>query len=219
MVNITVTMVTDPWRDLAFSYVPGGSRRAIEALFALDAALGGVLRTTREPLVGQMRLAWWREALERLDAGAPPAEPVLQALASEVLPRGIAGGELRDMVDGWEPLLGALGPDAIADHARCRGRLLFEIAARTMEAAAGDPVADAGEGWALADLSGNLSDAGTGNLARERAATALAQVRGMRWSRNGRPLGALALIAQRSLRGPIPPSFVVRLARFRLAGR
>jgi phytoene synthase len=219
MVNITVTMVTDPWRDLAFSYVPHGSRRAIEALFALDAALGGVLRTTREPLVGQMRLAWWREALDRLDAGAPPAEPVLQALAGEVLPRGIGGGELRGMVDGWEPLLGGLGSDAIADHARLRGRLLFEIAARTIGAAAGDPVADAGEGWALADLSGNLSDAGAGTLARERAATALAGVRGARWSRNGRPLGALSLIAQRRLNGPIPPMFVVRLARFRLTGR
>lgn len=219
MVNITVTMVIDPWRDLAFSYAPEGTRRAVEALFALDAALGGVLRTTREPLVGQMRLAWWREALERLDAGAPPAEPVLQALASEVLPRGVAGGELRDMVDGWEPLLGELGPDAIADHARLRGRLLFEIAARMIDAAAGDPVADAGEGWALADLSGNLSDAGAGTLAREPAATALARARGARWSRNGRPLGALSLIAQRRLSGPIPPVFVVRLARFRLTGR
>lgn len=219
MVNVTVTMLIDSWRDLAFSYAPDGARGAVEALFALDAALGDVLRTTREPLVGQMRLAWWREALQRLDVTEPPAEPVLRALAATVLPSGVSGAALSEMIDAWEPLLSGIGCETIDDHARLRGRTLFEAAGRVLDAAPSDRVGEAGEGWALADLAGNLSDAGQASLAREQAALALARARASRWDRNGRALGALALIAQRRLAGPLPPTFVFRLARFRLTGR
>lgn len=219
MVNVTVRMVTDPWLDLALSYAPDRSRAALDALFALDTALGNVLRTTRETLVGQMRLAWWREALQGLDASGAPAEPVLQSLTETVVPLGITGRALGEMVDAWEPLLGDIGTGSIDDHARLRGRALFAIAGVALGAAAGDPVGDAGEGWALADLAANLSNPALARPARERAATMLAHARGARWSRNGRALGALALIAERRLNGPIPPTFVFRLARFRLTGR
>ncbi|MEI9850036.1 MAG: squalene/phytoene synthase family protein [Sphingomonas sp.] len=53
---------------------------ALAALLALDDALARLIRTTGEPALGQMRLAWWRESLERLDAAPPPAEPVLATL-------------------------------------------------------------------------------------------------------------------------------------------
>jgi len=212
-------MVADPWRDLALSYAPVRSRAALDSLFALDTALGNVLRTTREPLVGQMRLAWWREALEGLDASGAPAEPVLQALAAAVLPLGITGRALSGMVDAWEPLLGDIGTASIDDHARQRGGALFATAGLALDAAPDDPVGDAGEGWALADLAANLSDPALSSEARKRAATLLTHARRLRWSRNGRALGALALVADRRLRGPVPPTFVLRLARFRLTGR
>jgi phytoene synthase len=144
---------------------------------------------------------------------------VLQSLAGAVLPLGITGRALSEMVEAWEPLLGDVGIGSIDDHARLRGRALFAMAGRAVDAAPGDPVEDAGEGWALADLAANLSDPALASQARERAATLLAHARRPRWSRNGRALGALALIADRQLSGPIPPTFVLRLARFRLTGR
>lgn len=209
----------DHWQSLALSYAPDKSRAALDALFALDTALGNVLRTTREPLVGQMRLAWWREALQGLDASGAPAEPVLQSLADAVLPLGITGRALSEMVEAWEPLLGDIGTGSTDDQARLRGRALFTMAGMALGAAPDDPIGDAGEGWALADLAANLSDPALASQARERAATMLAHARRSRWSRNGRALGALALIADRQLSGPIPPTFVLRLARFRLTGR
>jgi len=204
---------------LALSYAPGRSRAALDALFGLDAALGNVLRTTRDPLVGQMRLAWWREALQGLDATGAPAEPVLQSLTAAVLPLGITGRALSEMVEAWEPLLDDIGTGSIDDHARLRGRALFTMAGMAVGAAPDDPVGDAGEGWALADLAANLSDAALASQVRERAATMLTQSRRPRWSRRGRALGALALIADRQLSGPVPAIFVLRLARFRLTGR
>ena len=41
-----------------------------------------------------MRLAWWREALQRLDTAPAPGEPVLRELAAAVLPLGVTGTAL-----------------------------------------------------------------------------------------------------------------------------
>jgi phytoene synthase len=78
----------DPDRLLALSYVPARKRPGVETLWRLDAALGKVLAGGREPLISQIKLAWWREALERLDTEKAPAEPILEAVAAYILPRG-----------------------------------------------------------------------------------------------------------------------------------
>src|SRR5689334_18098035 len=97
-------MDLDPDRKLALAYVPAAARPAVEALWRLDAALAGILATGTQPLISQMRLAWWREALEALDRAPPPAEPVLQALAAHVLP-AVTGAELAALEEGWLVLL------------------------------------------------------------------------------------------------------------------
>ncbi|MEO5493381.1 MAG: squalene/phytoene synthase family protein [Sphingomonas sp.] len=218
MVNVTVTANEDPQCELALSYAPPDRRAALHALFALDAALGQVLRTTREPMVGQMRLAWWREALVRLDSAPPPPEPVLQALGSEVLPLGPTGETLAGMTDGWEVLLGTIDERTVADHARLRGEVLFKQAGLLL-GAEGDPIAEAGQGWALADLAVHLSESALAASARGAALPLLAGAASHRWSRAGRALGALTHIARLNLAGPATPWRVPRLAWHRLTGR
>jgi phytoene synthase len=219
MVNTALTNGADPLRDLAVSYAPKGARAGVTALFALDAALGRILRTTSEPMVGQMRLAWWREALARLDVTASPAEPVLQAVARDALPLGATGGALARMVDGWEILLGDLGDDALTSHAIERGVVLFEQVGRVTGASPDDPLAPAGQGWALADLAANVGDAEVAGRARVMATDAFRDMTGKRWSRRGRALGALSLAAQLALDGPPRPWWVARLAWHRMSGR
>ena len=218
MVNCAVTTIDDPERALALSYAPADRRAALHALFTLDAALGQVLQTTREPMVGQMRLAWWREALERLDGAPPPAEPVLQALAADVLPLAVTGAELARMVDGWEALLGAIDARTIEDHGRLRGGVLFEQAGLVLDACS-DPLSEAGRGWALADLGNHLSDPTIATLARDLARPLLERAGDRRWSRNGRALGAMTHSARMRLDGPPTPRRIVRLAWHRLTGR
>ena len=208
----------DPERALALSYAVTGADAAA-AILALDDRLAAILRRTGEPLVGQMRLTWWREALERLDREPAPAEPVLQALAAAVLPRGVTGAALAGVVDGWEVLLAdPLDRDAMIAHAQ-RGRVLFTSIARTIDAQDA-VIGEAGEGWALADLSLHLLDPAArraaGDLARARLDAALTQ----RWSRAGRPLGALAHLARLDLRDHRrSPRRVFRLLFHRLTGR
>ena len=69
-------------------YAPADVRPAWMALHGLDLELESVVAGTTEPMIGAIRLAWWREALQGLDAGKVPAQPLLQLIAAEVLPRG-----------------------------------------------------------------------------------------------------------------------------------
>ncbi|OYX38169.1 MULTISPECIES: squalene/phytoene synthase family protein [unclassified Sphingomonas] len=190
--------VADPERALALSYAPRTARAGLAALWALDETLGGILRGGRDPMVSQLRLTWWYEALCRLDQAPPPAQPLLQALAAEILPRGITGAELAAMIDGWEALLDPdpLGDNAIAAYAEARGGGLFRAAGRVFGSPT-DALVAAGQGWALVDLARHCGNpvlaARALLLARSPLDTALARP----WHRQARPLGMLACLARR----------------------
>lgn len=214
-------------RALALGYAPGGARAAIDALFALDGALGQILRTGREPLISQMRLTWWHDALTRLDIAPPPAEPILQALADAVLPRGVSGAGLAAMVEGWEALLdpGPGDPASRALFADRRGGDLFRAAGTVLGARGNPPLALVGSGWALADLARHLGDRATAEAALSEARAILVGVARHRWGGEVRALGALSHLALLDtavpLDQPIPwgsPRRVGRLLWHRLSG-
>lgn len=218
MVNAAETYGIDPAvghaeRALALGYAPAARREGLAALFALDATLARLTRHTRDAMVAQMRLTWWHEALSALGTRDVPGQPILEALAGQVSAGRVTPAGLAAIVEGWEALL----DDAPLAHARQRGAALFAAAAGVLGAA--DPVAAAGEGWALADLVLHTPDPAVGAEARTLAAAALTSTH--RWSRAGRPLGALALVARNDLAGIAPgaPARVLALLRLRLTGR
>jgi phytoene synthase len=208
---------------LALSYIPARVRPAVEALWVLDATLAAVLTSGRDPLLSQIKLAWWRDALEQLDGGKPPAEPALEAVAAHVLPRGITGIELAAMEVGWTLLLtpDPLTADELDRFAAHRGGLLFRYGARLLGGAFID-VEAGGQAWALIDLarhSGSEVDA-------EAAIAAAAARRWGRWPSRLRPLGMLAALAQRDSEPgrvrweePGAPPRMLRMLRHRLTGR
>ncbi|MDP9423541.1 MAG: hypothetical protein M3Q19_12060 [Pseudomonadota bacterium] len=89
------------------------------------------MTSSTQPALGAIRLAWWREALERLDASPPPPEPRLQAAAAELLPRGVTGTMLAGLEDGWATLLDE-EPDI--ERVRERGVKLFAMGATLLGA-------------------------------------------------------------------------------------
>jgi phytoene synthase len=211
-------MNLDPERRLALAYVPAAVRPAVEALWRLDAAFAAILATGTQPLVSQMRLAWWREALQRLDIAPPPAEPVLQALAANVLPT-VRGAELAEMEEAWLILLadGPLGAEDLADYAARRGGLLFRYSARLLGDSA-FAVDHAGALWALADLARHSRRAG-----EVKNSPSESQVK---WPAKLRPLGMLAMLAKRDLEkigGKTEkagsPARLVRMIRHRISGK
>ena len=116
-------------RDLVRHYWPVELRPAFDALFAIDDALRDVVASSTDPALGAIRLAWWREALERLDASPPPPEPRLRAAAAELLPRGLTGAMLAGLEDGWATLF---DEDPDIDRIAGRGERLFAIASRLL---------------------------------------------------------------------------------------
>jgi len=212
----------DPDRTLALSYVGARHRPALEALWRLDVALGAVLAGGRDPMLSRIKLVWWRDALEALDAKPAPAEPVLQAVAGAVLPLGVTGTELSAMEEGWAALLSEapLTPDDLGTYAAARGATLFGLSARLLGGPEGQ-VGTAGEAWALADLARHSNEAD--------ADAALARLRTLplppRLPGRVRPLGMLAALARRDAEPNRPrweqqgsPGRMGRMLRYRLTG-
>ncbi len=77
-------------RFLAIQVAPEGKRAALYAMAALNSEIASVAEIVSEALIGHIRLAWWREALEEIEAGKTPRNhPLVLALADvqRVYPR------------------------------------------------------------------------------------------------------------------------------------
>lgn len=215
--------LADPERALAVAYAPAQVRAALAAIFALDERFGGIVSSTTEPMIGLMRLAWWRETLEKLDRDPAPAEPLLKRLAEQVLPRGPTGASLAAIEDGWAALIdGEPDEDAIARHGRERGGNLFKAGAALL-GADDMRLAVAGEVWALTDLGYRHSDGKVRDSALARARKLAAAIPSGRWARPARPLAALFVLAVRDAfaksRAQGSPQRLLRMLALRLTGR
>lgn len=155
--NVTLGEMLSPPQRIACSYVPAGARPPWHALLALDRRLSRIVAEKREPLLAQMRLAWWRDILGQPAAIWPLGEPLLAALRPFEGERAALTG----IVDGWERMLGepplpAGDFEALAD-ARGAG---FKALARVIGAADDAALLHAlGRQWALADIGLHLGDA------------------------------------------------------------
>jgi phytoene synthase len=218
----------DTERQLALSYVPAARRPALATLWRLDATLGGLLAGGSQPMVTQIKLAWWREAMEALDRTAPPAEPLLQAVAHILVPAGLSGATPAEMTGGWEILLTSetIREEDLGAYARQRGGLLFRCSALLLGQLSGAEVERAGEGWALVDLARR---SGTAEEAEQALAAARLRMAGSferRWSAALRPLGMLAALARRDADRGIgrlerrgAPARLLAMVRHRLTGK
>ena len=74
----------DPDRYVSALFAPAKVRPALIALYAFHHEVARIGAIAREPMAGHVRLAWWREQLETIYAGATPEAPVPRALAEAV---------------------------------------------------------------------------------------------------------------------------------------
>lgn len=91
----------DEDRWLASRFAPADVRTRLIAIYALNHEIARTADVVSQAAIGDIRLAWWREALAEIAAGKlPRAHPLLQAIA----PRDV-GSPL------WERLIEARGKD------------------------------------------------------------------------------------------------------------
>lgn len=79
----TLVRRVDADRWLASRFAPAPVRARLTAIYAVNYEIARTAETVREPGIGHIRLAWWREALQEIAHGAAPrAHPVLEAYAA-----------------------------------------------------------------------------------------------------------------------------------------
>jgi phytoene/squalene synthetase len=72
----------DPDRYFAALFAPSPARPYLFALYAFNHEVARVAETAREPMMGAIRLEWWRETVEGAHQGAPRNHDVARGLAA-----------------------------------------------------------------------------------------------------------------------------------------
>ncbi|HVI33131.1 squalene/phytoene synthase family protein [Phenylobacterium sp.] len=144
----------DPDRWLSSRFVGDREKRAdVVAIYAFDHELARAPKVASNPLLGEIRLAWWREVLDEVYEGRPVRRhPTAQALAQAIRRRSLPREPLEAMIDARYRELDA-SPMSVAEAlewARDTGGLAAELAARILDPAGDTAKArGAGSAWAL----------------------------------------------------------------------
>lgn len=188
-----------PEAELALAWSPPMVRGPLTTALQFDRRLARIVARTTEPMLGQMRLAWWRDALGMPVAERPRGDAVLDGLGQHW-----AGHEaaLIAMVEGWEVLVTAeqLGRSEIEAFGSQRGAFFNALHDGS---SASDRIAAAALRWALADAAAGVSDDGERKLLIE---TGLVRTDAAgRLPKSLRGLAVLEALALRALRrGGVP---------------
>jgi phytoene synthase len=145
----------DRERYLCALFAPPDGRERLFALYAFNTEIARVRETVTEPLIGQMRLQWWREAIAEFGSGKVRSHPVAQALSAafsdraprpELLERLLATREL-DLDDAPPADLAALESYATGSSAALQQLALDLLQVRSD--AADRAARHVGIAWAL----------------------------------------------------------------------
>ncbi len=144
----------DPDRWLSSRFIAEPQARAdVLAVYAFDHELARAPRVASNALLAEIRLTWWREALEEIFEDRPArAHPTVQALAEVVRRRGLSRAVMETMIDARYRELdpAPISENELLDWARDTGGLAAQLAAQIL-----DPATDArlalagGSAWAL----------------------------------------------------------------------
>ena len=195
----------DPDRWLSSRFVADPQARAdLVAIYLFDHELARAPKVASNPLVGEIRLTWWREVLDEAFGAAPVRQhPVALALADAIRRRSLERAPLEAMIDARYRELDAepMTLREALEWARDTGGMAAVAAAACL-----DPKADmtaigrGGEAWAIARL---MSTAGLeGEEAGAALKAALAAARGV--SVAAFPAIAHAALARPRARGRAP---------------
>jgi phytoene/squalene synthetase len=109
----------DPDRFFAALFAPEAKRGHLFALTALYYELAHAAATPREPMLAQIRLAWWRETIAQARVGHPREHFVAQALAETLaafdLPDSLFEAMIVARAGGREGFADAAAAEAYAD--------------------------------------------------------------------------------------------------------
>lgn len=89
----------DPDRYHATLFAPAGARPHLFALYAFSHEVARARDAASTPLTAEIRLQWWRDAIDGEARGDVQANPVAAALEDAILRRGLPRKPLTDLID------------------------------------------------------------------------------------------------------------------------
>lgn len=177
---------------LALAYAPPQTQGLFTGLFAWDQRLARIVAHHSEPLVAQIKLAWWRDILT--GTGTESGDTAFKSIAIAWAGRLT---DLSPMVDGWENML-APSPDFCAVAAGRAAPFAALASSLGCEAIIVEGARIGAMRWALIDIHDHLSQPTERRDARLLAAQLPAPR--CRLPRALRPLAVLDGLARRALR-------------------
>jgi len=136
-------------RYLTLLFLKPKDRFRLALLLAFNQEIGQIAERVTEPLIGEMRLTWWRDTLS---AESRPKHPLAEALIAQIAKEQLPRDPLLAMI---EPRRRELDKEPFADlaemarHARATAGLLNETAASVLGASDSDAAEELGTAWGL----------------------------------------------------------------------
>lgn len=88
----------DPDRYFSALFAPAALRSSLFALYAFHAELARVAQTVREPMLGAIRLEWWRETAEGAARAKSRNHDVAKGLAALFAQKSVALADLESLI-------------------------------------------------------------------------------------------------------------------------
>jgi phytoene synthase len=140
-------------------FAPAARRDALFALYAFNYEVARIRESVREPMLGLIRLQWWRDALDEIYAGKPPRRhEVATPLAHAIAVHGLTKAHFGALLDARALDMEEMPPESLAaleDYAAGTSGNLLLLALEVLgvrEASAAETVRDIGIAYALAGL-------------------------------------------------------------------
>jgi NADH dehydrogenase [ubiquinone] 1 alpha subcomplex assembly factor 6 len=118
-------------RYLTALFASDDRREALFALYAFNIEIAKTREVVSEPALGQIRLQWWREAVDALYQGDPRGHVVVEALAPAVARHGLSRAHFDTLIDARETDLAETPPAdlaALEDYAARSSSTLIRLA-------------------------------------------------------------------------------------------
>ncbi|MEP4380575.1 MAG: phytoene/squalene synthase family protein [Alphaproteobacteria bacterium] len=146
-------------RYLTALFLPADRRAAALALYAFNLEIARTREIVSEPLLGQIRLQWWRETIEGIFEGTPREHPVVDALDVAIRLHDLPRDRIEAMIDAREADLDDAPPGdlhTLETYARETSGALSALVMRCL-AGSNDTALDAarlaGTAWAIIGLA------------------------------------------------------------------
>jgi phytoene synthase len=145
-------------RYLTCLFAPAPLRPALFGVYAFNIEVAKTREVVSQPLLGQIRLQWWRDAIGEIYDGRPRRHEVLDALAPAVAAHGLSRAHFDTVVDARERDLEDEPPATLADLERYAAdtagpllRLHLQVLG-IRDGAAHEAAIKVGTAWALVGL-------------------------------------------------------------------